>query len=484
LLRVGVPAAGRDGGVEDGGQGLGRVVRVVPVAGQAGGALVGRDERGVGLQRLRVPAVEAGALAGQQVVADGLAHQGVAEAVAVPVGRREQDVGADGGPQRLDEVVLGEPGHGGEQPVLHGGAALGDDPGDPLGRLGQALDADEEQIAQGVGEAGAAALVGGHGQLLDEERVAVGAREDLVDLGRVGFGGEDSGDLTADFGAAETAEFDTADGAQPVEFGEQRAQRVAAVDVVGAVGGDDEEAAAAERAEEVGEEVAGRGVGPVQVLQEDDDRAVGGDALQQAAVSSKRRAMPSSSCRPREVSPSSGSSRASSSSCPAAAAASSSGRWRRRARSALEKGAKGSPSAPISTQPPSATTAPSRQAAVANSSMSRVFPTPASPPSSNACGSPAAARASASFSTSSSSARPTKTGLTDLVSTTPSIAQPSDTTARLPSGPPGFRARTAAGRSPPPRPHLPGGPVRAADGPVAPEVLAVAGRAVTVAPGR
>lgn len=137
MLGVGVSAAGRDGGVQDGGEGLGGIVGVVPVARQAHDALVGGDERRVGLQGFGVAAVEAGALAGQQVVADGLADQGVAEAVAVVAGRRLEDVGADGGPQRLDEVVLGQPGDGGEQPVLDGGAALGDDPGDPLGALGQ-----------------------------------------------------------------------------------------------------------------------------------------------------------------------------------------------------------------------------------------------------------------------------------------------------------------------------------------------------------
>ncbi len=279
---MGVPAAGADGGVQDGGEGLGGVVSVVPVAGQARDPFAGRDERRVGLQGFGVAAVEAGALAGQQVVADGLADQGVAETVAVAAGRGGEDVGVDGGPQRLDEVVLGELGDGREQSVLDGGAALGDDPGDPLSGLGQPLHPYEEQIAQGVGETGATALVGGDGELLDEEGVAVGAFEDLVDLVRVGFGGEDAGDLAADLGAAEAAEFDPADRAQPVEFGEEGAQGVAAVDVVGAIGGQDDEAAGAQGAEEVGEEVAGRGVGPVQVLQGDDDGAAGGDALQEA----------------------------------------------------------------------------------------------------------------------------------------------------------------------------------------------------------
>ncbi|CAM5600927.1 hypothetical protein SGRIM128S_04566 [Streptomyces griseomycini] len=76
------------------------------------------------------------------------------------------------------------------------------------------------------------------------------------------------------------------------------------------------------------------------------------------AVSSKRRAVPCSSRRAsRAAAVPTGSRRASSSSCPAAAAASCPGSSRRSWRRAVEKGAKGSPSAP-STQPPSATTAP------------------------------------------------------------------------------------------------------------------------------
>lgn len=99
--------------------------------------------------------------------------------------------------------------------------------------------------------------------------------------GRVRGGREDTGELTTDLGAVEAGEFDPADGAEPVQFGEERAQGVAAVDVVGPVGADHDEAAAAQRAEEIGEEVPGGGVGPVQVLQDEDDGPVGGDAFQQ-----------------------------------------------------------------------------------------------------------------------------------------------------------------------------------------------------------
>lgn len=59
------------------------------------------------------------------------------------------------------------------------------------------------------------------GEFLDEEGIAVGALEDLVDEGVLGGGGEDAGELAADLGAVEAGEFDPADGAQPVQFGEE-----------------------------------------------------------------------------------------------------------------------------------------------------------------------------------------------------------------------------------------------------------------------
>lgn len=121
----------------------------------------------------------------------------------------------------------------------------------------------------------------GDDEFLDEEGVAVGAFEDFLDEAGVGFGGEDAGELAVHLDAGEAGEFDAADGAEPVEFGEEGAQRVAPVDVVGAVAGDDHDPAPAEGAEEVGEEVPGGGVGPVEVLQDEHDRAVAGEAFQE-----------------------------------------------------------------------------------------------------------------------------------------------------------------------------------------------------------
>ncbi len=280
LLGVGVPAAGGHRGGEDGGQGLGGVVGVVPVAGQPDDPLLGPDEGVVGFQGFGVAAVDAGAFAGQQVVADGLADEGVAEAVAVPVGGGEEDVGADGGPQGLDQLVLAEPGDGAQEGVLHGGAALGDGADHALGGLREHLDADEQQVAEGFGESGAAGALPAGGEFLDEEGVAVGAFEHGGHEGLVGPLGEDPGELAAHLGPVEAGQFDALDGAQPVQFGEQRAQRVAAVDVVGPVGGDEDEPAAGEGAEQVGQQVPGGGVRPVQVLQDQDEGAVGREPLQ------------------------------------------------------------------------------------------------------------------------------------------------------------------------------------------------------------
>lgn len=150
-----------------------------------------------------------------------------------------------------------------------------------LAAFGEGFDADEEEVAQGVGEPGVAAGAGGDGEFLDEEGVALGAGEDLVDGGVVGFGGEDSGELAGDLGAVEAGQFEALDGAQPVEFGEEGPERVAPVDVVGAVAGEDEEAAGAQGAEEVGDEAAGGGVGPVQVLDDEDDGAGGGEVFEE-----------------------------------------------------------------------------------------------------------------------------------------------------------------------------------------------------------
>src|SRR3954468_21119721 len=66
-----------------------------------------------------------------------------------------------------------------------------------------------------------------------------------------------------------------------LELGEQRAQRMAPVQLVGAVGGDDEHALAPERAPEEDEEGAGRAVGPVDVLEREREGLLAAEMLEQ-----------------------------------------------------------------------------------------------------------------------------------------------------------------------------------------------------------
>ena len=141
------------------------------------------------------------------------------------------------------------------------------EPHHPLGLLVQPLDPDQQDVPQRVGQPGAAAVLEGGGQFLDEERVALRAAEDAVhQLVVGGAGAEDAGQLGRDLAAAEPRQLQPLDGAQPFEFGEEGAQRVAAVQVVGAVGGDQQHPRAVQGAHQEGEQFPGGAVGPVQVL--------------------------------------------------------------------------------------------------------------------------------------------------------------------------------------------------------------------------
>ena len=89
-------------------------------------------------------------------------------------------------------------------------------------------------------------------------------------------GGDQLGDLVA----VEAHEIETMRGARPVELGEHRSQRMAAVQVVGAEGPDHEDARVAQVAGKEHEEVAGRVIGPVQVFEDEQRRHMVAEPLQ------------------------------------------------------------------------------------------------------------------------------------------------------------------------------------------------------------
>ena len=224
------------------------------------------------------PRVQRAALAGQQVAVDGLADERVAERVGLAGARHEHLVG-DRLAQALQQVGLVELREGGEQLVAHR-VLDADDTHDLLRGLRQPLHARDEQVAQRLGQL-VAAVGGGREQLLGVERVALAALEqpvgELVGRRRV----EDRGDLRDQLVAAEAREAEAVDAGRALELGQQRPQRMAAVQLVRAVGDDERERLVARAAHEEGEEVARRLVGPVQVLEHEHDGLDAAQALDQ-----------------------------------------------------------------------------------------------------------------------------------------------------------------------------------------------------------
>jgi hypothetical protein len=97
------------------------------------------------------------------------------------------------------------------------------------------LDAEEQHVPQGGGDHP------GGGELLDEEGVALGAPQHV--LGEVGRRrlAEDAPELLHDLVTVEAGQLDPLHVAEPLELDQQAPQRVAPVDVLGPVGGEEED---------------------------------------------------------------------------------------------------------------------------------------------------------------------------------------------------------------------------------------------------
>jgi hypothetical protein len=109
--------------------------------------------------------------------------------------------------------------------------------------------------------------------------VTFGAREDPLDQVVGGRRAEDVGQLLGQLVARQRRQVDAPRARVALHLGEQRAQRVAAVQLVGAIRGDHEHALAAQAAPEVGHERAAGTVGPVQVLDISPEAAAGGGTV-------------------------------------------------------------------------------------------------------------------------------------------------------------------------------------------------------------
>ncbi len=227
-------------------------------------------------QRLGVRRVEAHPLARQQVVVDRLGEQRVPEGVAVLGG--DHDVRLDRGPERLVERVGGHPAGLGEEAV--GDLAAGDrHRADHLaGGVVEPVEADQQHLGEVLGDP---AAPGGADELLDEERVALGPGDDVGEVGLGDRVGVQLADQGADLGVGERVELEPVDAADPRPLGDLAAQRVAAVEVLGAVADHDADRVRERPGEQEADHVARRLVGPVGVLDHQQQRGLGGGRREQ-----------------------------------------------------------------------------------------------------------------------------------------------------------------------------------------------------------
>ena len=234
------------------------------------GEVGGRSEGRVVPQRLDTGSVQLEPLRRQEVVGDGLRKEGVAELVA-DLAPRLEDMVLDRGAQRRAQGPGVDTGDALEEGVWHPATDDRGDPHDALGRLLEAVDPGEQEPCE-IRRIRTAALVGGHGELLGEEGVALGPVGDVVDhvLAEVGPGPPHD---ATHVGIREGPQLDAGERGQSRPQGEGGGERMTAVDVVAAVGGEEAHPVGAPAREEKGEELPGRLVGPVDVLDDDDDRS-------------------------------------------------------------------------------------------------------------------------------------------------------------------------------------------------------------------
>ena len=222
--------------------------------------------RGVLEEGLGAGAVQLEALGGEQVVGDRLGEEGVPELVAALPPRLE-DVVLDGGPEGGTEGGRVDAGDALEEHVRHPAADDGRDAHHALGVLVELVDPGEEETGEVTGVH--AAATGRGGELLGEEGVALRAAGDLLDdpRGQVGAGPAHD---AAQVGVGQGAELEPGEGGQARPHGQGPGERVPAVDVVAAVGREEADAVGAPAGEEEGQQLAGRLVGPVDVLDDDE----------------------------------------------------------------------------------------------------------------------------------------------------------------------------------------------------------------------
>ena len=218
---------------------------------------------GCSRERGRDRVVQRDALVGEQLVEHGLAQQRVPEVVARAVAACDQQAPVDRRARGTARRVVIEPGGGGE-PRLRRGRA--DDRGRPhevaTGFI-EHTEARQHEVTNRLRNAGRTER--GH-ELLDEQRIPVGVVRDAPNVGRARVRAEqDLGHLGGRV-LRERCERDLAS-REPCELGDQVALGGR---VLGAVRDDEQDRHPAEIVGDVADQLAARGIDPVQVVDHED----------------------------------------------------------------------------------------------------------------------------------------------------------------------------------------------------------------------
>jgi hypothetical protein len=231
--------------------------------------------------------VEPAPLARQEVVVDELGEKRVPEPVRAGVAIDDQHLAIDGVAQSILELIGREAGDTGDDGVVGEVARHGDHAHrGTRGRPGHG-DPGEQDVAERPGNDGAhgrpaVLLPGGRQQLLGKEGVALGA---LVDLGRQPTRDglpDDRPELGRLLGGGQRPEVDSLDARQPLQVGEVGEEGVAGLEVERPERADEHQPDPLHVADDEIEQVAGRRIAPVKVLEHQHQRPIRGKPLQHA----------------------------------------------------------------------------------------------------------------------------------------------------------------------------------------------------------
>ena len=204
----------------------------------------------------------------------------MAEPVAILAGSGHQQLLRHHLPQRTLQLLIVQTSHGGQQPMRHLPAGHRRHPQHLLWLVGQAVNPALQQVAAGGGQC---IRAGPHRrqQLLGEERVAFRAGEHRLDqVGRWG-GVQDRCQLGDGCGPVQAGQLQALDPAATVQLGQVRTQPIRGW-LVAAVGHHQQQPLEAQVADQEAEQLAGRLVGPVQVLHDQQQRRLLTEPPQQA----------------------------------------------------------------------------------------------------------------------------------------------------------------------------------------------------------